>query len=1006
MGTHTRWLLTCVSAVAALIGGCGDGDGGGFSAGLDTQLGYTPGEIEFAAVPVGEELTQTVEVWHGGTDGVLHLEDARLETDSGDLRLEGPGSAALEPGEKATWMVHYRPETRAPDAGTLTIRHNLPQRPPVTIPVGTPGQAGILAVQPKSLDFGILAPGDTAAETLALRNVGSETLIVESVALEGDAGDFAVEVSRGAIGVLGYGETREVEVTYTPTGRDRDQATLRIHATGRNGDVAVPVTGREMGPVIGAVPEVVGFGPVAVGDVAVRSLMLVNQGSGDLVVDDVALEEGAHPDLSLGGASDGPFPLTLGTNESAFVDVAWAPSEGAGDPGEDLGVVLVSSNDLTRQPLVVPVEGTPGAPVLKVVPGDVLDFGFVAQGVTATRQVTLTNAGQLPLTVESMEIVEQDTDEMAVTPEAAFGPTQVPPIAATLEPGASRSVAVTFTNDGAPMGKALGTLRVHSDDPERPAWILDLVGRRAGEATCAPSFSPAVTHFGGVPHQTSKTVDVMLRNDGTGQCTVANAWIDRCEPDGAAATCDDGASSPQFTLLGGPAGPATIGPGGAYPIPVRFDAPTFSGSEDGVDRYHARINAIVDDPQTGEQRQVPASQGGWEPGPNLLGDSGVPKINVYPDTIDFGFVPEGCFSETSLVSLYSVGPIPVEVTNVAWGACAGEFSLEEEPTLPLILESGLPAALGPRFLAEGVGEHACELFVHSSDPDDPVHPVMLRAEGVESHVITETFEGKAISLVDVLFVVDDSGSMHAEQANLADNFASFIEAAQEWGTDYRIGVTTTDMGANGALKGEPELVTPMNEGDFLDNVLVGTSGSGKEEGLAAAEASLTGDFHKYLREDASLVVIFVSDEDDQSPEPALTYLDFLVSLKGGNADMVTAYAIVGEPGGCSTQSGSATGGLRYIKVADKSGGAYASICDASFADTLATFGEGTFGPKTTFPLGGSARPASVEVSINGEPCEEGWKLADDGRGVEFEEDGSCLPDEGDSLDVTYELYCH
>ena len=50
--------------------------------------------------------------------------------------------------------------------------------------------------------------------------------------------------------------------------------------------------------------------------------------------------------------------------------------------------------------------------------------------------------------------------------------------------------------------------------------------------------------------------------------------------------------------------------------------------------------------------------------------------------------------------------------------------------------------------------------------------------------------------VDILFVIDNSGSMGEEQAILAQNFGSFIEVleAKEVEANYRIGVTTTDNG--------------------------------------------------------------------------------------------------------------------------------------------------------------------------------------------------------------------
>ena len=47
--------------------------------------------------------------------------------------------------------------------------------------------------------------------------------------------------------------------------------------------------------------------------------------------------------------------------------------------------------------------------------------------------------------------------------------------------------------------------------------------------------------------------------------------------------------------------------------------------------------------------------------------------------------------------------------------------------------------------------------------------------------------------VDILFVIDNSGSMAEEQARLARNFPTFIASLDDMGADYRIGITTTDV---------------------------------------------------------------------------------------------------------------------------------------------------------------------------------------------------------------------
>ncbi|MEM6295678.1 MAG: VWA domain-containing protein [Myxococcota bacterium] len=60
--------------------------------------------------------------------------------------------------------------------------------------------------------------------------------------------------------------------------------------------------------------------------------------------------------------------------------------------------------------------------------------------------------------------------------------------------------------------------------------------------------------------------------------------------------------------------------------------------------------------------------------------------------------------------------------------------------------------------------------------------------------------------VDILFVIDNSGSMAAEQANLARNLAPFIETLEreDVAADYRIAVTTTDTGTGPCTGTGPE----------------------------------------------------------------------------------------------------------------------------------------------------------------------------------------------------------
>ncbi len=162
---------------------------------------------------------------------------------------------------------------------------------------------------------------------------------------------------------------------------------------------------------------------------------------------------------------------------------------------------------------------------------------------------------------------------------------------------------------------------------------------------------------------------------------------------------------------------------------------------------------------------------------------------------------------------------------------------------------------------------------------------------------------------DILFVVDDSGSMAAEQALLGTAFKAFIDtlAALPVKDAFQIGVTTTSVdwplddgkgvvtlqttyGSGlpypaGALVGAAgKKILPANDpslvADFQANVNVGTGGAGKEQGLRAALLAVTdriadGKNAGFLRPGAKLAVVIVSDEDDCSDPavpPAIVYL--------------------------------------------------------------------------------------------------------------------------------------
>ena len=250
-------------------------------------------------------------------------------------------------------------------------------------------------------------------------------------------------------------------------------------------------------------------------------------------------------------------------------------------------------------------------------------------------------------------------------------------------------------------------------------------------------------------------------------------------------------------------------------------------------------------------------------------------------------------------------------------------------------------------------------------------------------VRVDTYTQQAASKIDVLWVIDNSGSMAPRQENLARNFQSFITEFTKNSIDYRIAVTTTDIFKEaGRFVGTPKILSPTTPNVaavFANNVKVGINGSPYEVGLEAARLALdlqtqanaaavmqcqaacpttgqavcrancaTNTAFQFLRRDAYLYLIFVSDEEDRSSQDVRFFYRYFETVKGvGNDGTVTTAAIMGDT---PTNTCGATPGARYKALSDLTGGEVGSICDANFSATLGKLARNAVGLKRKFAL--------------------------------------------------------
>lgn len=213
--------------------------------------------------------------------------------------------------------------------------------------------------------------------------------------------------------------------------------------------------------------------------------------------------------------------------------------------------------------------------------------------------------------------------------------------------------------------------------------------------------------------------------------------------------------------------------------------------------------------------------------------------------------------------------------------------------------------------------------------------------------------------VDILFVIDDSGSMGTHQKNLAANISGFVsQFLTNSSLDYHIGVITssTDLGGgwtankNGILIGNPAYIdnSTVNALSLLtQRMVVGTDGSGYERfftpvQMALTNPNLSGPNKGFYRPNAYLALVFITDAEDQSSElPTADFIDFLKDLKPGRPDKILSYGVIvpsAAPSGSCERDDYLTP-VRIEEYLTAFNGQSFGLCDPAYGQKLSDMGK-------------------------------------------------------------------
>ena len=290
--------------------------------------------------------------------------------------------------------------------------------------------------------------------------------------------------------------------------------------------------------------------------------------------------------------------------------------------------------------------------------------------------------------------------------------------------------------------------------------------------------------------------------------------------------------------------------------------------------------------------------------------------------------------------------------------------------------------------------------------------------------------------LDIIWVMDNSPSMNPHHIKIRDHFESFIKAFQNRNYDFKIAITTTDAYKEFPNPPDEPFVasrkdsliltsnTPNLKNRFMENVdLISNEafrGSSDERGMDSLIKVLESKKGKaFLRPDAFLSVIIVSDEEDSSinvnikkgtssfrerkPELYVShFMSKLTEIKNGNKENFSIAAIVTNNDQCAQELSAGELGILYVEIAKATSGAIGSLCNNDFDELMESSAQAVIVQTNYYKL---KREPDIELAfrvfVNGEEKieERDWFYHQKRQAVYFHFD--TLPSSGDSINIQY-----
>ncbi len=993
-GSVTRRLMlgALVAGVTSSLLACGQ-RGRSELQQVQGKLSIEPAVVDFGEVTVGKESSQTVTVRNDGAAPVTVAIPEQLVQEGVVGHLGGKGEwlvsslpITLESGDSITVSVSFHPASVGARDMALPLQTDSVSSPVVPMQLVGKGVLGQAQLSSESVDFGEVVIGEKGSQTLTL--VNNDKAATE-VTLAGISGPDAALFHADQLGTIALAAEQQVviRIDFAPGSVGAFLATLLIKPCPSCEQRPIGLSGAGAIRVVELSPAQVDFGDVQAGTSAARGFTLSNKSKG--AVDLTRLTAAGQGPVQIVFDGNLTVPLTLAAGQQLNGTAIFKPD----GFGARAGTVSFTASDGAAP--VLSFQGFGFGPMLAVTPAKLVDVAAILS-TTRSETITITNTGldpknALPLTIASATITGPGAADWKVTTPA------LPWIVGA--PGTSADFEVSFSPSG--VGVSSATLVLESNDQLHRSLQVSLDGLGRDLPPCQLHVAPGVpVEFGLVPVGQPSTMGFELVNDGSDDCIFGDPKIV--------------SGGPAFRWPGG-----TAPTGRQLPAHGRMSVRVQLAAAQAAE-YSGEVRMYLSDPAA-PSLSVPL---------HGQGDSGC--FIVAPGALDYGGVEMGCGVPAQ--SAFAHNWCGQAVTITALDVPAPFLLGPNAPTLPAVIQPNGVLEIPITYRAGSAGDDVAALSVTASVNARPFQ-VGLTGGSIAEQVKTDAWD-QSTPKVDLLFVVDNSGSMQEEQQALQANLDVLWSRIALANADFHIAVTTTGMtpytsgwsqcpgGAQGGEAGRffpvdgsrPRILTPQTpdvKNALFQNLDVGLCHWDErftDPVIAALSPPLTtsnaADSNAgFLRDDARLGLIALSDTDDSgdevNPTPIANLVDALKTAKHGALDLVSFGGIVPFTA-CSTAE---SPGVRYQQIAQALNGHLEDICDLPHMGArLNGVLDRILLPLTSFTLSARPRdPSAISVTVNGKATAAFTYDAGSNRIVFAPADA---PAPGSHIEATYQLACN